>query len=109
MEIENDSGETLELIGGRSEAAADLEVVGVQLNSNGEQEFVPLGPVVIPPGDFDLDPNGVALQLVDLNQDLVEGNRLVVFVEFESLGEIRLEADIEAADATQHSHAGHAH
>lgn len=109
MEIENQTGEPLILTGGRSEAAASIEIVGAQLSGTGQQEYVPLGPLEIPPGDFDLDPNGVALRLSDLSQDLVQGNRLVVVVEFESQGEIRLEADIESADATQHSHAGHAH
>jgi hypothetical protein len=63
----------------------------------------------IAPGDFILDPGGVAFELHGLAAPLVEGEHFELVVEFAVAGEVTVEVEIEAAGATQHSHAGHSH
>ena len=107
MEILN-SGAADRLLGGETDAAEDVHIVGLSLA--GETVSVTeVGPVDIRPGDFDLDPGGLALELHGLSADLVAGSHFDMTVIFEGAGPIALEVEVEAADASQHSHAGHSH
>jgi periplasmic copper chaperone A len=64
----------------------------------------------IPAGsELDLEPNALFFKLEGLKQALVEGEDYEVEVHFAEAGSGLVEVEIEAADAIQHSHAGHAH
>jgi copper(I)-binding protein len=63
---------------------------------------------VAPETEMMLAPQGVALRLDGLSRDLAEGDSFNVTVSF-AQSDVALTVEVEAADATQHSHAGHAH
>lgn len=107
MDIEN-AGEIDTLTSAASDAAASARIVGITLK-DGAPAAQEIGPLEIPKGDFDLDPGGVAIELVGLKSPLAQGDEIEVELRFETAGEAHLHVEVEAADATQHSHAGHAH
>jgi copper(I)-binding protein len=76
---------------------------------DGTQAAQEIGPIEIPTGDFVLDPGGVAIELVGLKTALAAGDEIELELHLKTAGELHLHADVEATDATQHSHAGHAH
>ena len=107
MEIEN-GGEADLLAGAESAVAASARIVGMMLK-DGTQAAQEIGPIEIPTGDFVLDPGGVAIELVGLKTAIAAGDEIDLELRLKAAGDMHLHADVEAADATQHSHAGHAH
>jgi copper(I)-binding protein len=107
MEIEN-AGATDRLMGGETALAEDVHIVGLTLSGD-SIEVSEVGAIEVRAGDFHLDPGGLALELHGLTADLVAGGHFDMTVIFEGVGPIELEVEVEAADATQHSHAGHSH
>jgi copper(I)-binding protein len=107
MEIEN-LGATDRLLGAQTALAEDVHIVGLTLSGD-TVSVTEIGAVDVRPGDFHLDPGGLALELHGLTADLVAGTHFDLVVTFETAGAIALEVEVEAADATQHSHAGHSH
>ncbi len=107
MEIEN-AGAADELQGGRAELAQAVRVVGFVAKDGvaGTQE---VGAVEVPAVDFHLDPGGLALELVGLREAISQGGHFARTLSFRDAGELTLHVDVEAATASQHSHAGHAH
>ena len=109
VEIENSGDSTRSLIGGGSPHAAAAEVVGFRL-VDGTPSYQPLPEVPIAPGaDMTLAPEGLALRLTGLDEALEEGGTLPVTFDFDDGLEIRAIAQIEASNATHHSHAGQMH
>lgn len=108
FEIEN-AGEAVQLSGAESDVAATVELVGATLASDGTASHQPVGSVQIAPGHFELEPAGLGFLLTGLMQDLVQGEHFELEVEFGNGDHLHLHVAIEAADATQHSHAGHSH
>ena len=109
VEIENSGDSTRSLIGGGSPHAAGAEVVGFRL-VDGTPTYEPLPEVPIAPGaEMILAPDGLALRLTGLDAALEEGGGLPVTFAFDDGLEIRATAQIEASNATRHSHAGHMH
>lgn len=109
VEIENTGDSTRSLVGGGSPHAATAEVVGFRL-VDGSPTYQPLPEVPIAPGaEMTLAPEGLALRLTGLDEALEEGGGLPVTFAFDDGLEIPVTAQIEASNATQHSHAGHMH
>lgn len=97
------------LLGATSEAAESAEIHGAVLE-DGAPSSRPLEAIEIPAGgSFALEPGAVFLQLSGLERPLREGDHLDLVLRFERAGALAVEAQVEAADATRHSHAGHAH
>lgn len=108
VSIENNSPNEVVLLGGECECAASVELVGFELK-DGEPAYTPLpGVPVRAGGELALEPNGLALRLSGLSAALVQGGELEMEVEL-SVGHLDVHVEIGAADATQHSHAGHRH
>lgn len=108
LEIES-QGAADRLLGASSEAAAEIAVHGTVLE-DGASTSRPLGPLDIPAGGrFALAPDAVFLKLTGLKEPLREGDHLDLELRFEQAGTLEVEAAVEAADARQHGHAGHAH
>ena len=63
----------------------------------------------IPGTEMELVPTGLYLALDGLTEPLHQGESFEMHVEIEPLGEIESVVEVEAANAKQHSHAGHAH
>jgi copper(I)-binding protein len=109
VEIANTGESTRSLIGGGSPHAVAAEVVGFRL-VDGTPTYQPLPEVPIAPGaEMTLAPEGLALRLTGLDAALDEGGALPVTFAFDDGLEIQATAQIEASNATRHSHAGHMH
>lgn len=107
MDIDNE-GAADTLTGGISDAAGDVHIVGITL-SNGETGVQEVGAIAVPAGHFHLDPGGLALELHGLTRELKQGEHFDLTVTFANAGPIAIEVEVQAADAKQHSHAGHSH
>lgn len=107
MDIEN-AGEADELVSASTDIAASATIVGVQHGAEGSTT-VELGPIELSAGDTHLDPSGMAIKLTGLTQELAQGDHFELSLQLEHAGEVHIEVEVEAADASQHSHAGHSH
>ncbi|MBD8893908.1 copper chaperone PCu(A)C [Roseibium litorale] len=108
FELENGSDKTVTLLGGESEAAGAVALVGIDFKG-GEAKLVPLPQIPVKPGsELHLDPESVGLQLSGLTAPLHQGDVIEVEVELD-LGHLDVDVEVEAAGAKGHSHAGHSH
>lgn len=107
-EIENRGTDERMLTGAEAEGAALGEVVGFGYAKGNPVWTVLPGVPVAAGGDLHLEPDVLALRLGGLGAPLAEGGHLDVIFVFDGL-EIAAEAEILAADARKHSHAGHSH
>lgn len=108
VEIENTGETPVTLTGGASELAEGAALVGFTL-VGGAPSYPELPALPVAPGiEMVLAPQGVALRLDGLSRDLAEGDSFDVTLAFAE-AEVELTVEVEAADATQHGHAGHAH
>jgi copper(I)-binding protein len=107
FEIEN-AGEPTILNGAEAENAVSAEVVGAVLGADGAMAYQPIGPFEVPSGKFQFDPNGLGLRLNDLTAELKQGDDFHLHLLFGD-DELEISVEVEAADATAHSHAGHSH
>jgi hypothetical protein len=108
FEIDND-GEAVQLAGAETAVAAGVEIVGATLGNDGMLTYQSVGAVQIASGHFALEPDGLGLRLSGLTQDLAQGDEFELEVRFGSGEHLDLHVEVEAADATAHSHAGHSH
>ncbi len=108
MEIENTADHDVVITGAECECAASAELVGFVLK-DGNPTYETLPSVPLKPGrELHLEPESLAIRLNGLKHDLAEGDDLDIEVEFD-IGHVEMEVEIGAADASRHSHAGHAH
>lgn len=108
VEIENSGEEPVTLTGGASDLAEAAALVGFT-TVDGESAYKELPALPVAPGtEMVLAPKGVALRLDGLSRDLAKGDSFEVVLSF-AHAEVKLIVEVEAANATQHSHAGHAH
>ncbi|WP_269585689.1 copper chaperone PCu(A)C [Roseibium sp. Sym1] len=108
VEIENGSDAVVRFLGAETEMADMVELVGFQM-TDGEAAYVPLPSVPVKPGkDLVLAPNGLALRLTGLKQAFEKGDTFEIELEFD-FGHVDMPVQVEAANATRHSHAGHQH
>lgn len=107
MEFVN-SGEADTLESVSSDLAAEAGIVGVSFSA-GDMQTIPFEQFEIPAGEFDFDPAGVAILLTGLNQDLAQGDVFELELDFHHAGSLHVDVEVEAANATEHSHAGHSH
>jgi len=108
VEIENKGDNPVSLEGGATGIAETVELVGFQLKE-GEATYQVIPSVPVAPGrDLHLEPNGLALRLVGLRAALAEGEEFDLDIQT-SIGVLEVHVEIEASNATSHSHAGHNH
>ncbi|MCF8481186.1 MAG: copper chaperone PCu(A)C [Rhodospirillum sp.] len=108
MDLENEGDAPITLLGAHAHWAESAEIVGFALE-NGEERYLPLPSIPVAPGhDLVLRPKEVALRLSGLSEALVKGQHLDLELQT-SLGELEIDVMVEAADATNHGHAGHSH
>jgi len=108
VEIANTGDAAQTLSGGSADIAETTTLVGFLMQDGvGGYQALP-GLPVAPGTDLDLTPEGLALQLDGLDTDLAEGDSFPIEVHF---GETHIDVTVavEAANASQHSHAGHMH
>ena len=109
MEIANEGTAGDRLVGARSAVASRVELHGAVMRG-GRMTSEPIGSLALPAGsELELEPDGAFLKLIGLKQALREGDEYITAIEFAEAGAIEIHVQIEAADATRHSHAGHAH
>ncbi|MCV6546883.1 MAG: copper chaperone PCu(A)C [Cohaesibacter sp.] len=109
VELDNRSDATVIFKGGEASNAQSVELVGFQLK-DGAPKYLPINkPVPIKAGrHLDLAPKAIALRLNALSQDYHKGESFEMDLVFDR-GEMHVTIEIEADNATQHSHAGHNH
>lgn len=108
VEIENAGTKPATLIGGASDIAQAAALVGF-INVDGSPAYQVLPSLPIASGsEMVLAPQGVALRLDGLSRDLIEGESFDVVLFFAE-ADVVLTVKVEARNASQHSHAGHAH
>ncbi|MEF2073964.1 copper chaperone PCu(A)C [Consotaella aegiceratis] len=109
FDVQNRSDADVALTGGESGIAEMVSLVGFTMSGEGEGTYETLPSVPIKAGGtMKLAPNGLALQLGGLKQALRQGDEIEIEVIFD-IGHMDVHVEVEAADATQHSHAGHNH
>lgn len=108
FELENHTGKTVSLTGGESEIGTAVTLGGIRFK-DGVAEFVALPAVPVKDGaDLHLDPEGLALRVEGLTESLHQGDVIEVEVELD-IGHLDVAVEVEAENATGHSHAGHVH
>lgn len=108
MEIENEGHDSATLLGAHAHIASKVELVGFDLK-DGHGHYEPLPKLPVAAGaHMVLAPNGVAFHLSGVSEHLHQGDEFEMHIEF-AAGEVEMMVQVEAAGATQHSHAGHNH
>ena len=109
LTISNRGGEPDRLVGASSAVSAAAAIHGATL-VDGVPGSVEVGPVTVPAGGrLELEPQALFVLLAGLTAPLAEGGELELELRFERAGTGTVHAEIGAADAVAHSHAGHAH
>ena len=109
IEIENTGETEVVLTGGAAGIASSVRLMGapVQAGATGPVE---IGTFPIAAGaDITLAPDGLYLELAGLDRRLEQGDDFVMHVELEPIGDVEVRVEVEAANARNHSHAGHNH
>ncbi|ODT75983.1 MAG: hypothetical protein ABS76_32635 [Pelagibacterium sp. SCN 64-44] len=101
-------GEADRLVSARTSVAGEVHIVGLTVGADGAGHRE-VGEIDIPIGAFSFDPGGLALELRNLAIPLEQGTHFDLVLEFAEAGSVEIEVAVEAAGATQHSHAGHSH
>jgi copper(I)-binding protein len=108
MELINDGDAAVSIEGAETDVADTAELVGFRMQG-GEGGYEVLPPVPVQPGrEMELGPDGMAIRLVGLSEHFEEGHHVGLTL-ITSAGALDIVVAVEAADAMQHSHAGHAH
>lgn len=108
VELENKGDQAVTLTGGESDIAASAQLVGFRM-TDGQGGYAPIPMVPIAPGaELVLAPEALALHLDGLARSLVEGDSFEAELEFDA-GHLVIHVEVEAENARQHGHAGHAH
>lgn len=103
LEIENEGAPDV-LAGATTDAARDVTIVGLVIAGD-VITTVPVGPVEVPTGVFEMDPGGLALSLAGLTANLVVGEEFALTLTFENAGTVEIHVLVEPAGAMTHSHA----
>jgi copper(I)-binding protein len=107
VEIENEGETPVTLEGARADGLV-ATLVGFRMqDGEGGYETIPSMPVA-PGRELHLEPDGLAIRLTGLTDPLAEGGEIEMEL-LTSLGALPIHVEVEAADATTHSHAGHSH
>lgn len=108
VELQNGAAATVTLTGARSPAARSATLVGFR-STGGATDHAPIPMLPLEPGaEIALVPFGLAIRLEGLTAPLAQGEEIAVTL-LTDAGALALHVAVEAADATRHSHAGHAH
>lgn len=107
FELHNE-GEEDHLAGAETAIAASATLVGHTLK-DGETDYVEFDEVEIEHGDTLFDPYGMSVRLTGLTKTLAKGEEFSLTLNFEHAGPLEIHVEVEAANADQHSHAGHSH
>lgn len=108
LAVENPSEDRVVLTGASSDVAAGAEIVGFSLG-DGTGSYAPLAEMPLPSGgSLRFAPQELAIRLTGLRAELGEGGYIEVTLAT-NRGPIPMDVEVGAADATGHSHAGHAH
>lgn len=109
MEIENEGDGPAELVAASAEGAETATFVASPIRAEGGVPET-LDGILLPAGvAVALEPRGLYLLLQGVDAPREEGGEMEMTLTFEPQGEVEVHVLVEAADATQHSHAGHSH
>lgn len=96
MLIENRDSEPDKLVGATSSICEAVETHTSQTN-NGVTRMIQVNGIEIPPaGEVELKPGSLHLMLINLHQDLLEGQKIQIKLEFKRAGSITVEAEVRS-------------
>lgn len=108
-EIVNTGDSVDALIGGEAPFGDVVTIRGAALEG-GEMVTRPLDALPLPAGaEVELSPNVVFVEVAGLSEPLHQGEEFEIELFFQNAGHVTVTGEVEAAGATQHSHAGHSH
>lgn len=107
VELKNEGDAPVTLEGARVDGL-EMTLVAFRMRG-GSESYETVAFVPVAPGrELHLEPDGLAIQLTGLTDALQEGGEMELDL-LTSLGALPIHVEVEAADATSHSHAGHNH
>ena len=109
MTIENTGDAPSNLVSAEAEGAEMASLVASPLNATGVVPETLDGLLLRPGVEMTLEPNGLYVLLHGVEAPREEGDEIEMTLTFEPQGEVEVHVQVEAADATEHSHAGHSH
>ena len=109
MEIENTGEEAATLVSARAEGIEMATVVASPVNPLDEVPETLDGIALLPGVEMALEPGGLHVLLAGVEGSREEGDEIDLALVFEPQGEVEVHVQVEAEDATEHSHAGHSH
>jgi copper(I)-binding protein len=108
LTIDNSAGVADRLLGASSEAAGRVEVHETRREGD-VMRMRKVEPLDVAAGErVVFGPGGLHVMLMDLRAPLKQGDKLPLVLRFEGAGEVQVEAEVLAGDATD-PHAGHHH
>lgn len=108
MEIANEGDTDLTITGGDTEIGGAVTLMAISYSDGGKP--VDIGTYPLKAGaEIDLTPDGLFLHVADLSQHLDQGMSFGMHIDIDPIGEVEIVVEVEAADASTHSHAGHNH
>ena len=108
MEISNERDTDVTLLGGDAVVGGAVTVRAMSYTDGAKP--VDIGSFPLKAGsEIDLAPDGLFLEIADLDRALEEGTSFPMHVKLDPIGEIEVIVEVEAEDAGNHSHAGHNH
>ena len=109
MEIENAGDAPFTLASAHAEGVEMATIVAPPVNATGVVPETLDGLLLRPGVEMALEPNGLHVLLTGVEAPRKEGDEIDLTLVFEPQGEVEVHVQVEAEDATQHSHAGHSH
>lgn len=95
LQIENTTATADTLVAARTDAAGAVEIHETVTGPDGQRAMQPTDAVPVTPGTtVSLEPGGLHVMLLDLSRDLVEGDSLLVELEFAGRGVLVARAPI---------------
>ena len=108
MDIENTGDAELSLISAETDIADEVHILAIDHAAGGKAVDIDALPISAA-SETILAPDGVFLELHGLDKSLAKGDEFEMHLHLDPLGEIEVHVQVEAANAANHSHAGHSH
>lgn len=108
MEIANESAQSVTILGGDTDIGRAVTLMAMDYSDGAKA--VDIGSFPLKAGaEIDLTPDGLFLEIADLAMHLDQGASFKMHIDLDPVGEIEVIVEVEAENASNHSHAGHNH
>lgn len=95
MSIHNNSSDVEELVAAEIDICGQTELHESMIDENGVMSMHHVEAIIIPPGEtILLEPGGLHIMCINRQGDLVAGDQIPILLQFTTLGDITVEAEI---------------